>query len=103
MIIGYDYPLLGAFWTLMVLFLWVAWIVLIVRVIADIFRNHKMGGLAKALWLIFVVFVPILGVLFYLFTQGDSMEERDIHAARVKRDALDSQMRAAAREANSAD
>ena len=48
--LAYDYPLLGLFWTLAIWFLFFAWIMLVFRVIVDIFRSHDMGGFAKALW-----------------------------------------------------
>jgi hypothetical protein len=76
--VGYDYPLLGVFWTMLWWFLWIAWIVLLFRVIADIFRSRDMGGWGKALWTIFVVVVPFLGVFVYLIARGHSMADRDV-------------------------
>ena len=71
--LAYDYPFLGAFWTVIRVFLWVAWIILLFRVFVDIFRSHDMGGVAKALSAIFVIFVPFLGVLVYLIARGGKM------------------------------
>ena len=79
--LAYDYPLLGLFWTMMIWFLWIAWIVLLFRVIADIFRSRDLGGGGKALWAIFVIVVPWLGVLVYLIARGDSMTDRDVQPA----------------------
>jgi Short C-terminal domain/Phospholipase_D-nuclease N-terminal len=79
---AYDYPLLGVFWTTLIVFLWIAWIVLLFRVFADIFRNHEMGGWGKALWSIFVIIVPFLGVFIYLIANGDSMRHRDLAQAK---------------------
>jgi plasmid stabilization system protein ParE len=76
--VGYDYPILGFFWSMLFIFLWVAWIFLLFRIIADIFRNHDMGGFAKALWLIFVVVLPFLGVLIYVIAYSGDMAERDL-------------------------
>ena len=76
--LAYDYPLLGLFWTMLWWFLWIAWIILLFRVIADIFRSHDMGGCAKALWVIFVIVVPFLGVFVYLIARGHKMAERDV-------------------------
>ena len=70
---GYDYPLLGVFWSMFVFFLWIAWIVILFRVIFDIFRSHDMGGWGKALWVIFVIVAPFLGVFVYLIARGHSM------------------------------
>ncbi len=48
------------------------------RVIFDIFRSHDMGGWGKALWVIFVIVVPFLGVFVYLIARGHSMADRDL-------------------------
>ncbi len=79
---AYDYPILGVFWSMVWLFLWIAWIFLLFRVIADLFRSHDMGGWAKALWAIFVVCAPFLGVFIYLIVRGHSMTERDVQQAQ---------------------
>jgi hypothetical protein len=95
-VVAYDYPLLGLFWTMMWWFLWIAWIVLLVKVIADIFRSRDMGGLAKALWAIFVIIIPWLGVLVYLIARGDKMSERDYEQARAQDAAFRSYVQEAA-------
>jgi hypothetical protein len=95
-VLGYDYPLLGLFWTMMWWFLWIAWIVLLVKVIADIFRSRDMGGFAKALWAIFVIVIPWLGVLVYLIARGDAMSERDYEQARAQDAAFRSYVQEAA-------
>ena len=80
--LAYDYPLMGLFWTMLWFFLWFAWLMLLFRVFADIFRSQDMGGWAKALWSIFVILVPFLGVLVYVIARGHSMTERDIAQAQ---------------------
>ena len=82
--LGYDYPLLGVFWTMMIWFLWIAWIVLLFRVIADIFRSRDLGGGGKALWAIFVIVVPFLGVFVYLIARGHKMSEHDVAQAQAQ-------------------
>ena len=82
--LAYDYPLLGIFWTMLWFFLWFAWIVILVRVFADIFRSHDMGGFAKALWSIFVILVPFLGVFIYLIVRGHHMADQDIADAQQR-------------------
>ena len=79
--LAYDYPLLGAFWTVFWIFIWVAWIVLLFRVFVDIFRSRDMGGWAKGLWSIFVILVPFLGVFVYLIARGKKMGEHAIRDA----------------------
>jgi hypothetical protein len=83
-VLGYDYPLLGVFWTMMIWFLWIAWIVLLFRVIADIFRSRDLGGGSKALWAIFVIVVPFLGVFVYLIARGHKMSEHDVAQAQAQ-------------------
>ena len=80
--LAYDYPLLGLFWTMLWVFLWVAWLFILFRVIVDIFRSHDMGGWGKALWVLFVVVVPFLGVFVYLIARGRQMTERDVEDAK---------------------
>ena len=93
---GYDYPLLGMFWTFLWFFLWIAWIVVLFRVIFDIFRSKDMGGWGKALWVIFVIFLPFLGVLVYLIARGHSMSERDLADAQAQEQAFQTYVRSAA-------
>ena len=101
MIVGYDYPILGFFWTMLFIFLWVAWIFLLIRIIADIFRNHEMSGIAKALWLIFVVIVPFLGVLLYVIIHSGDMAERDLQSMQKQQEQFDSYVRQTAGSATS--
>ena len=75
MVLAYDYPLLSIMWTIFVIFLWVAWIILLVRVFGDIFRRD-MSGLSKAVWSILVILLPYLGVFAYLVVNGGGMVER---------------------------
>jgi hypothetical protein len=102
-LIAYDYPLLGFFWSMLILFLWIAWIFLLIRIFADIFRNHQMGGWGKALWSIFVILAPFLGVLVYLIVHGKDMTRRDIENAQAQREAMDSYIRQTAGGSNTAD
>ena len=77
-----SYPLLDLFWTLLEFFLWVIWIWILIMVIIDIFRSHDLGGFAKALWFVFVLFIPLIGVLVYLIARGGSMHERAVRQAQ---------------------
>ena len=67
-----SYPLLDIFWTILIVFLWVIWIWILIMVVIDIFRNPDMSGGAKALWFLFVLFIPLIGVLVYLIVEGGS-------------------------------
>ena len=71
-----SYPLLNIFWTMFEFFLWIVWIWIFVMVIFDIFRSHDLSGWGKALWVLFVAIIPVIGVLVYLIVRGGSMHER---------------------------
>ena len=100
-----SYPLLDIFWTIFELFLWVIWIWILIMVFIDIFRSHDLSGWAKALWFLFVLFIPLVGVLVYLIVRGGSMHERAVRRAQHQ----DAEMRsyvqhaAASSQANPAD
>jgi ABC-type multidrug transport system fused ATPase/permease subunit len=79
---SYSYPLLGAFWTILIIFLWVIWFWILITIIIDIFRSHDLSGWAKALWLIFILFLPLIGVLVYLIARGGKMHEHAVRDAR---------------------
>jgi membrane protein implicated in regulation of membrane protease activity len=79
---SYSYPLLGAFWTILEIFLWVLWIWILIYVFMDIFRSHDLSGWAKALWFLFVLFIPLIGVLVYLIARGSEMHERAVRQAQ---------------------
>ena len=76
-----SYPILDAFLTMLYFFLFIIWIWLLIMVFMDIFRSHDMGGWAKALWVIFIIILPFLGVFVYLIARGGSMHERAADAA----------------------
>jgi type VI protein secretion system component VasK len=92
---SYSYPLLGAFWTIFMIFLWVIWIWVLIWVFIDIFRSRDLSGWAKALWFLFVLFIPIIGVVVYLIARGDSMSERAAQQAQQQ----DQEFRGYVREA----
>jgi quinol-cytochrome oxidoreductase complex cytochrome b subunit len=67
--LGYDYPLLGVFWSLLMFSFFVLWIFIVVWVFIDNFRRHDHHGVAKALWFLFIVFIPVIGVLAYIIAR----------------------------------
>jgi hypothetical protein len=100
--LAYDYPILGLFWTMMIFFLWIAWIILLFRVFADIFRSDMSGGV-KALWSIFVIIAPFLGVFIYVIANGRAMGERDIANAQAREAEMQAYIRQTAGGAGGAD
>ena len=93
---SYQYPILDFFLTMLYFFLFVIWIWLLITVFVDIFRSHDMGGVAKALWVIFVIILPFLGVFVYLIARGGKMHERAARDAAQQQQAFDEAVRQAA-------
>jgi hypothetical protein len=83
------------FWDVMVSIFWftilLAWISLLIHILADIFRDDSMSGGMKALWTIFIILVPWLGALVYIISRGDSMNRRNREAAMARMAVYDSQ------------
>ncbi len=89
-------PLLDLFWTMLMVFLFVAWIWVLIMVISDLFRDHSTSGWAKAFWAIFIVLIPWLGVLVYLIAKGDGMAQRRMQDAQAADEATRAYIRDAA-------
>ena len=79
-----NYPLLAVFWTMLEFFAFVIFIFLVFTLATDIFRSDDLSGWAKAAWLVFILFIPLIGMLCYLIARGRSMRER-ADAVRVQR------------------
>ena len=93
MLVGADYPFLDVLWTMLIFFLWVIWFVILFQVFADIFRRHDISGGMKAVWIIFTILLPFLGVFIYLITQNQGMTERNLDRARAQQAQFDSYVR----------
>jgi len=93
MVMAADYPFLDVFWTMILFFLWVAWIFIVVRVLTDVFRRHDLSGWAKAAWTILVIVVPFAGVLIYLIAHSKGMAERDISETQSSKAEFDEYVR----------
>ena len=90
---SYQYPILDFFLTMLYFFLFFIWIWLLFMVLVDIFRSHDIGGLAKALWVIFVIVLPFLGVFVYLIARGGKMHERAASEAAQQQKTFDQHVR----------
>jgi ABC-type multidrug transport system fused ATPase/permease subunit len=77
-----SYPLLNIFWSMFIFFLWIIWIWILITVFIDIFRSHDLSGWAKTLWFLFVLFIPLIGVLVYLIARGGKMHEHAVRQAQ---------------------
>jgi hypothetical protein len=93
---SYQYPILDFFLTMLYFFLFVIWIWLLITVFVDIFRSRDMGGWAKALWVIFVIILPFLGVFVYLIARGGKMHERAAQEAAQQQKQFDAYVKQAA-------
>jgi hypothetical protein len=77
-----SYPVLNIFWTMIEFFLWVLWIWILIWIFIDIFRSSDLSGWGKAAWFLFVLIIPLIGVLVYLIVRGGSMHERAVQQAQ---------------------
>ena len=100
---SYSYPILGVFWTIFMIFLWVIWFWILITIIIDIFRSHDLSGWAKALWFVFILFLPLIGVLVYVIARGGKMHERQVRQAQRQEEQLRSYVQEAAGSQSSAD
>ncbi len=91
-----GYPVLDVFWTMFEIFAFVIWFWLLFMILTDVFRSSDLSGWGKAGWTIFVVFLPVIGILVYLIVRGPSMHERSAQQARQQEDAFRSYVQEAA-------
>ena len=96
MLVAADYPFLDVLWTMLIFFLWVIWFWILITVFADIFRRHDISGWSKALWMIFVIFLPFLGVLVYLGVNSKGMAERNVKDIKQSQAQTDEYIRSVA-------
>jgi Phospholipase_D-nuclease N-terminal/Short C-terminal domain len=93
-----DYPFLDILWTLLIFFAWVIWFWMLIIVIGDVFRRNDIGGGKKTIWLLFVIFLPFLGIFAYLIANSDGMSERNAQRAKADRAQFDDYVRTVATE-----
>jgi Short C-terminal domain/Phospholipase_D-nuclease N-terminal len=102
MLVASSYPFLNVFWTILVVFVWIAWFMLLFRVFADLFSRHDIGGWGKTGWCIFVICLPFLGVFVYLIAESKGMNERALAAAEESKRQMDDYVRETAASGGSA-
>jgi hypothetical protein len=91
------------FWLLVWSFFFVAFLMALFQIIVDLFRDQELSGWLKALWLIFILFLPILGALIYLIVRGNDMAKRQLRDATEARQATDSYIKSVATQSNPAE
>jgi hypothetical protein len=73
-----DFSFGEALLTVIWIFLFVAWIMVLFTIVGDLFRDHQLSGWAKAIWILFLIFIPFLTALVYLIVRGQGMRDRSI-------------------------
>lgn len=89
-----------SFWDIIWWFFWVfvfiSYLMVLFNIVADLFRDHAMNGWVKAIWIIFLIFIPFLTALVYLIARGSGMAERNASVYREQQHAADSYIRSVA-------
>jgi hypothetical protein len=98
-----SYPALSVFWSIVEVFLWVLWFWILIYVLIDLFRSPDLSGVAKAVWFVVVLFLPMIGVLAYLIIRGGSMHERAAKQAQQEDQAFRQYVQEAAGPKSAAD
>jgi phospholipase D-like protein len=84
-----DFTFWSFFWDVLLLMAWIVWFWLLITVFADLFRRHDTSGWTKVLWVLFVIFLPYLGVLVYLLVEHQGMTDRNLKAAEASQRQFD--------------
>jgi hypothetical protein len=88
-----DYTFGQGLLTVLWVFLFAAWLMVLFTIFADLFRDHGMSGLGKAAWVVLLIFVPWLGALIYLIARGHGMRERALAQQQEAKQQLDAYVR----------
>jgi hypothetical protein len=75
------------------IFFFVIWIWILIVILNDLFRDHEMSGWGKAVWVLFLVFIPFLTALIYLIARGEGMRDRTIRAQAEAKHHMDAYIR----------
>jgi hypothetical protein len=90
-------------WFIFITWIFVAYLMVLFRIIGDIFRDQELSGVWKAVWMIALVFLPFLTAVVYLISRGRSMAERSMRAAAMQREQQDAYIRDVAGHTSPAD
>jgi hypothetical protein len=101
MLIAAEWGTGQVLWSLLWFFLFVMWLSLVFSIFGDIMRTRSMSGWAKAVWTIFIIFVPFLGVFIYLIVNGGDMNRRSVRSAEEANAANESYIRNVASSSSS--
>jgi hypothetical protein len=95
-VLASSYPFVNVLYDMILFFAFVIWIWLLFTVFADIFRRHDSSGFGKALWIIFVIIAPYLGVLVYIIAEHKGMAERNIKQIQAQQAQMDEYVKSVA-------
>jgi hypothetical protein len=98
-----DFTFGQALLTVLEVFLFAAWLMILFQILGDLFRDHNLSGWGKAGWTIFLIFVPFLAALIYLIARGDGMRERALQQQQEAQKQLDAYVRQTAGGGSAAD
>jgi hypothetical protein len=98
-----DYTFGQGLLTVLEIFVFAAWLMVLFTIIGDLFRDHGMSGWGKAAWIIFLIFLPFLGTLIYLIARGSGMRDRALAAQQEAQKQLDTYVKQTASGASAAD
>jgi hypothetical protein len=76
-----DFPLLDLFFTMLWFYVLIAWLYFLFALVGDVFRSKDLSGFSKAMWMLFLVFVPVIAAIAYLVARGDQMHQRQLDDA----------------------
>lgn len=96
MLVATDYPFLDVLWTIIIFFLWVIWIWFLIAILSDVFRRHDISGGKKAVWCLFIIFLPVVGALAYVIANGDGMAQRNVKESQQAQARVDDYVRSVA-------
>jgi hypothetical protein len=94
--IAADYPFLDVLWSMIIFFVWVAWIWMLILILSDVFRRRDLSGWGKAAWTLFLIVLPFLGALIYLIAESDGMAERRAQDVQGQKAQMDDYVRSVA-------
>ena len=91
-----DVSFIDIFWSMLWFFFLFIWIVILVHILGDLFRDHSLSAVTKTLWVLFLVFLPFLAALVYLLTRGKGMAERAAARQQQAQEQFDGYVRSVA-------